>query len=201
MAYILGSKGFRHLELAVDRRVLVPRPETELLVEVALDLPGGSRVIDVGTGSGAVALALKHERPDLAVTGCDSSEDALAVARANAQRLGLEVDFLPADLLPADGRFDAVVANLPYVAEADWPALAPEIVRHEPREALVGGHDGLERIRRLIDRLVGVGFAALEVGEGQAAAVCGRLGAAGSKHLDARADLAGVERVVVARRR
>ena len=201
VAYLLGTKGFRHLELAVDRRVLVPRPETELLVEAALELPAGSRVIDVGTGSGAVALALKHERPDLAVTGCDSSGDALAVARANAQRLGLEVDFLPADLLPADGRFDAVVANLPYVAEADWPALAPEIVRHEPREALVGGHDGLEAIRRLIDRLVGVGFAALEVGEGQAAPVCGLLGAAGFKHLDARADLAGIERVVVARRR
>jgi release factor glutamine methyltransferase len=201
VAYVLGSKGFRHLELAVDRRVLVPRPETELLVEAALDLPVATRVIDVGTGSGAVALALKHERPDLAVAGCDLSVDALAVARANADRLGLDVRFLQADLLPAHGRFDAVVANLPYVVETDWPGLAPEIVRHEPRQALVGGPDGLGVIRRLVDRLDDVGFVALEVGERQAPAVCGLLGAAGFEHLDTRTDLAGIERVVVAQRR
>jgi release factor glutamine methyltransferase len=201
VAYILGTKGFRHLELAVDPRGLIPRPETELLVDAALDLPTATRVIDVGTGSGAVALALKHERPDLAVTGADMSAAVLELARANARRLGLDVDFLPADLLPAKGAFDAVVANLPYVADADWPGLAPEIVRHEPREALVGGRDGLESIRRLVDRLGGVSFAALEVGEGQAGAVRELLRRARFASVTTRLDLAGIERVVVARRR
>lgn len=200
VAYIVGTKGFRHIELAVDPRALTPRPETELLVEVALDLPLAARVIDVGTGSGAVALALKHERPDLAVTGSDVSAGALALAHANAERLGLDVNFVQADLLPADRAFDAVLANLPYVAEANWPALSAEIVRHEPRSALVGGRDGLELIRRLIGQLAGVGFAALEVGEGQAGAVCALLRAAGFARVAARGDLAGIERVAVAHR-
>ncbi|HEY5318421.1 MAG TPA: HemK family protein methyltransferase, partial [Solirubrobacteraceae bacterium] len=99
VAYILGRRGFRRLELAVDRRVLIPRPETELLVEVGLELPAGARVADVGTGSGAVALALADERPDLVLTGIDASADALILARDNARRLGLEVSFLCGDLL------------------------------------------------------------------------------------------------------
>ena len=105
VAYILGRRSFRHLTLRVDRRVLIPRPETELLVEVGLELPAGFRVVDVGTGSGAVALAIKDERPDLRVRGTDISADAVAVARGNAVRLGLEVDFAVVDLLddePAD---------------------------------------------------------------------------------------------------
>src|SRR5204862_41041 len=134
-------------ERAVDPRVLIPRPETELLVELAVAaLPHGARVVDVGTGSGAVALALADERPDLRVTGSDASEDALAVARANGERLGLEVEWVLAAGVP-DGEWDGVIANLPYVAEGD--ALAPEIMRHEPAGALFAGPDGLDALRAL----------------------------------------------------
>jgi len=151
VAYILGRRGFRHLELAVDRRVLIPRPETELLVEVARRvLPVGGRVHDVGTGSGAVALALKHERPDLEVSASDVSQDAVVVARGNAARLELDIEISVAGGLPA-GAYDLVVANLPYIAEDEWPGLVPEIVVHEPAEAVIGGGpDGLGAIRALI---------------------------------------------------
>jgi release factor glutamine methyltransferase len=194
VAYIVGRRGFRHIELDVDPRVLVPRPETELLVEVALDLPGGARVVDVGTGSGAVALALKHERPDLAVTGTDASAGALAVARANGDRLGLEVEWVEADLF--EGAFDAVLSNPPYVE--DGARLAPELA-HEPRAALFAGEDGLAVIRRLVERAAGTPFLAVEVGAGQAPAVAELLRGAGFGEVAARADLAGTERVVVAR--
>ena len=128
VAYILGRRAFRRLELFVDRRVLIPRPETELLVEVGLQLPAGARVVDVGTGSGAVALALKDERPDLRVSGADVSADAVEVARANAARLGLEVRFVAADLM--DGvSADAVLANLPYVADGGRAAAGDHAVR------------------------------------------------------------------------
>jgi len=151
VAYILGRRGFRHLELAVDRRVLIPRPETELLVEVARRvLPVGGRVHDVGTGSGAVAMALKHERPDLEVSASDVSQDAVVVARGNAARLELDIEISVAGGLPA-GAYDLVVANLPYIAEDEWPGLVPEIVVHEPAEAVIGGGpDGLGAIRALI---------------------------------------------------
>src|SRR3954452_20633766 len=112
VAYILGRKGFRFIELAVDRRVLIPRPETEFVVEAALSLPAGTRVVDVGTGSGAIALSLKHERPDLSVSATDVSADALDVARANAARLGLDVEFVQGDLL-AGLEANAVVSNPP----------------------------------------------------------------------------------------
>ena len=201
VAYILERKGFRHLELAVDRRVLVPRPETEVLVEAGLDLPRGAAVVDVGTGSGAVALALKQERPDLRVSATDASPDALAVARANARRLGLDVAFHRADLLAGvPGRFDAVLANLPYVADDELARLHPEVAEHEPRLALRGGRDGLDAIRRLVVQSGEVSFLALEVGAGQAAAVAGLLSRAGFAAVGTRLDLAGIERVVVGRR-
>ena len=200
VAYIVGHRGFRHIELALDARVLVPRPETELLVECALALPHGARVLDVGTGSGAVALALKHERPDLNVSASDVSEDALAVARANASRLGLNVHFLWADLLEGvEDELDAVLANLPYVADGERATLSPEIVRHEPAGALFAGDDGLDAIRRLVSELArrpSVRFVALEVGAGQAPAVAEMCEAAGFEKVGFVDDLAGIERVV-----
>lgn len=201
VAYILGRREFRYLTLSVDPRVLVPRPETELLVEVGLGLPAGSRVADVGTGSGAVALALASERPDLSVTGTDISADALAVARGNAARLGLPARFLESDLLAAGAPFDAVLANLPYVAEG--ASLGPEITRYEPAGALFAGPDGLSLVRRLVAQIAGapeVMTLALEIGAEQAAAVSELLRAAGFGAVEVRRDLAGLDRVVVGRR-
>jgi release factor glutamine methyltransferase len=200
VAYITGVKGFRHIDLDVDRRVLIPRPETETLVEAALGLPHGARVADVGTGSGAVALALKDERPDLHVLATDTSPDALAVARANAARLGLDVRFLQADLLGGVGDVDAVVSNPPYVE--DSATLQPEIERHEPPVALYAGADGLTVIRRLAAEAgaSSARFLALEVGMGQADDVAGILRDAGFLTVETRPDLAGIERVVVGRR-
>jgi release factor glutamine methyltransferase len=206
VAYILGRKGFRRLELAVDPRVLVPRPETELLVELALELRP-ARVLDVGTGSGAIALAVADELPEAEVAATDTSPGALEVARANAQRLGLHerVRFLEGTL-PDEGPFDLVLANLPYVAERDWPSLQPEVTKHEPREALLAGSDGLDAYRALIPECSGhfnryanemTGALAVEVGEGQASAAAELMRAAGFGEVEVRADLAGIERVVL----
>jgi release factor glutamine methyltransferase len=170
VAYILGRRGFRRLELLVDGRVLIPRPETELLVEVALALPAGARVHDVGTGSGAVALALAAERPDLVVSASDASAAAVELARANAARLGLPLNAAVQRGLPA-GTYDLVVANLPYVREDEWPGLQPEIRLFEPREALVAGADGLDAIRALVAGAASGTRLALEHAPGQAEAV------------------------------
>jgi release factor glutamine methyltransferase len=199
VAYILGRRDFRRLTLAVDRRVLIPRPETELLVEVGLSLPTGVRVVDVGTGSGAVALALKDERPDLDVVGIDLDKGAVAVARDNASRLGLDAQFLEGDLLSSlDVRFDAVLANLPYVA--DGASLPPEISEWEPASALFAGADGLDVIRRLVLMLDGVLVVALEIGFDQGDAVSRLVREAGFSSAERLRDLAGHERVVVGRR-
>jgi release factor glutamine methyltransferase len=193
VAYILGEKGFRRIDLQVDARVLVPRPETEFVVEAALSLPEGARVVDVGTGSGAIALALADERPDLTIIATDISVDALAVARGNAARLGLDVSFVHGDLL-AGLSADAVVSNPPYVAAGD--RLPPD-VGFEPRDALFGGADGLDVIRRLVTEAEAVPFLALEVGAGQASAVAALMGA---WDVDLVRDYSGHERVVVGRR-
>jgi release factor glutamine methyltransferase len=201
VAYITGVRGFRRLDLHVDARVLIPRPETETVVEAALDLPHGARVADVGTGSGAIALALKDERPDLDVVATDASADALAVARANAARLGLDVAFAEGDLLDGvGGDMDAIVSNPPYVE--DGAPLLPEIARHEPPAALYAGADGLTVIRRLATQAgaSAARFVALEVGMGQAAAVADVLRAAGFDRTETRRDLGGIERVVIGRR-
>jgi len=203
VAYIVGRRAFRRVELAVDPRALVPRPETELLVEAALDLPAGARVLDVGTGSGAVALALKDERPDLRVSGSDISADALALAEHNGERLRLSVQWLRSDLLEDVGEFDAIVANLPYVALGERDALAPEIVRHEPASALFAGADGLSALRALLAQLeqrAEVRFVALEVGAGQAASVAQLARAARFDAIRFERDLARIQRVVIAER-
>ncbi|HEY6397413.1 MAG TPA: peptide chain release factor N(5)-glutamine methyltransferase [Solirubrobacteraceae bacterium] len=199
VAYIIGRKEFRRISLLVDRRVLIPRPETELLVEVGLNLPACSRVVDVGTGSGAVALALADERPDLDVWATDVSPDALAIAADNAQRLDLSVRLVRADLLDGVGeRFDAVLANLPYVA--DVAILPPEVVRYEPRSALLAGSDGLDLLRRLGGMLSEVPMAALEVGFDQSDPVAALLADVGFRSIERLRDLAGHERVIVGRR-
>ena len=204
VAYITGRRGFREIELSVDRRALVPRPETELLVEAGLLMAPGASVLDVCTGSGAVALALKQERPDLDVWGSDISEPALALARENAQALGLEIGWLRADLL--DGvpdRFDAVLANPPYVADGERSSLAPEILRHEPPGALFAGADGLAVIAPLAAQLGArerLRAAAIEVGAGQAETVAAMLRDVGFESTSLEQDLAGINRMVFGRK-
>jgi release factor glutamine methyltransferase len=213
IAYILGRKGFRSIELEIDRRVLVPRPETELLVELALELRP-RRVLDLGTGSGAVALAIAAELPGCEVAATDISAAALEVARGNAARLGLgERVKLVEGMLPPDlGRFGLLVANLPYVGEAEWSTLEPEVTEWEPREALLAGLDGLDAIRTVLPECVRClsryaarsatarGVLALEVGVEQAGAVAELLRDAGLGEIETRRDLAGIERVVWGRR-
>ncbi|HMC49680.1 MAG TPA: peptide chain release factor N(5)-glutamine methyltransferase [Solirubrobacterales bacterium] len=202
VAYILGRRGFRHLELAVDPRVLIPRPETELLVELALELRPRS-VLDVGTGSGALALAIAAELHEAEVTATDTSAGALAVAAANAERLGLaaRVELFEGTLPPGGEEFDLVVANLPYVSEREWGGLQREVTEWEPREALLAGPDGLDVLRSAVPALTAVtGILALEIGQGQAAAVGELLREAGCQAVESRPDLAGIERLVIGHR-
>ena len=173
MAYILGHRAFRRLDLEVSPAVLVPRPETEVLVEWVLELVApGAAVLDWGTGSGAIALALADEGPDLAVTAIDASDDALALARANGARLGLRVEWCRSDGFAAlRGRtFDVVAANPPYLSEAEFAASPPEL-GFEPRAALVGGPHGDEVIARIAneagDHLRAGGAVVCEIGENQ----------------------------------
>jgi release factor glutamine methyltransferase len=207
VAYLVGKKEFRSLEIDVDARVLVPRPETETAVEVALELVGDTpRIVDIGTGSGAIALALKKARPGATVLAVDRSPDAAEVARKNAEKLGLAVEVREGDLFDpvrADGPFDLIVSNPPYIPSADVPSLPVE-VRKEPHAALDGGPDGLAVIRRLITDgapLLGPGGGmVLEVGDGQAPSVSQLFAEAGWADVGTRADLAGIARIVFARR-
>jgi release factor glutamine methyltransferase len=195
LAYVLGEWGFRRLTLRADPRALVPRPETETLVERALALAKGierPRILDVGVGSGAIALALKDERPDAKVTGVDLSPEALALARENAERLGLEVELRQGDgaAAAAEG-WEVVVANPPYVESLD--ELQPEL-RWEPAVALVGRgeHERLARAAR-------ARFIVFEVGDGQAGGVAAMLRRLGCAGVAITADLAGRARVVEGR--
>jgi release factor glutamine methyltransferase len=195
VAYILGRQAFRHIELAVDSRVLIPRGDTELLVECAVGMDEGAWVHDLGTGSGAVALAVAVERPDMRVSGSDASAAAVSVAQANCGRLGLWVEFAVASDWPDSWSAfapDLVVANLPYVREDEWASLQPEIVKYEPRSALVSGVDGLDAIHALVAAAPAGTQVALEHAPAQAAAVRKLL--VGGETLK---DLAGRERVTL----
>ncbi len=204
VAQIVGRKGFRRIELEVDPRVLTPRPETELLVEVALELEPRT-VLDIGTGSGAVALAVADELSDARVVAIDTSLDALLVATSNRERLGLaDRVSLQHGRLPAEREFDLLLANLPYVSDGEWRSLEPEITRYEPYEAVVAGPTGLEAIDALLGELatgaIRVAALALEVGEGQAVTVAELARRAAFERVETRSDLAGIERAVVGTR-
>jgi release factor glutamine methyltransferase len=191
LAYVLGEWGFRRLTLHTDARALVPRPETEIVVERALALLDGTpspRVLDLGVGSGAIALALKDERPDAHVTGVDESEEALALARENAEHLGIDVDLRAGGIEAVRDGWDLVVSNPPYVETLD--GLQPEL-RYEPALALVGSglHERIAasaRTRALV----------LEVGDGQAQGVAAALGALAYRNVRITMDLSGIARVV-----
>ncbi|WP_422085285.1 peptide chain release factor N(5)-glutamine methyltransferase [Variovorax sp.] len=199
VAYLLGEKEFHGLDLRVDARVLVPRPDTETLVEWALQCLEGRaapRVLDLGTGSGAIALALQHARADARVDAVDASADALAVAQANARRLGLPVRFALANWLDgAETGYTVIASNPPYIAANDphLPAL-----RHEPVSALVAGADGLDDIRQIVRHapahLAEGGWLLLEHGHDQAAAVRQLLAERGFAEVQSRDDLAGIQR-------
>ena len=199
VAYLRGTKEFYGLQLQVDARVLDPRPDTETLVDWALELLAplaAPRVLDLGTGSGAIALALQHQRPDAQVSAVDASTDALAVAQANAARLGLAVQFARGNWLRGvAGQFDVIASNPPYIAAAD-PHLAA--LRHEPLQALASGADGLDDIRSIVAQapahLQPGGWLLLEHGWEQAEAVQALLRAAGFAAVQSRKDLAGIAR-------
>jgi release factor glutamine methyltransferase len=197
LAYVLGEWGFRGLTLKTDRRALVPRPETETLVERALALVRevpAPRVLDVGVGGGAIALAIKAEHPGARMTGIDTSASALELARENAAELGLEVELRHAGFEAAAEGWDLVVANPPYIAQREHISLQPEL-RWEPQQALVG--NGLhQEIARVADTRT----IAFEVGDGQAHAVAASLAELGYEAIAITRDLAGTERVVEGRR-
>jgi release factor glutamine methyltransferase len=226
--YIIGHREFWNLDMEVGPGVLVPRPETEFLVEEALSRlspadtgqrdatvpagaapPANARIADVGTGSGCVSVALARWLPGSVIVATDTSDEALAVARRNAERHDVtgRVRFIRADVLAGvKGPFDAIVSNPPYVPAADIAGLQPEVRDHEPAQALAGGEDGLDLIRRLVPEaaaaLVPGGWLLFEFGFGQSEAVRAIIAAEPALDLiDVRADLAGIPRIAVARRR
>jgi release factor glutamine methyltransferase len=205
LAYVLGEWGFRRLTLALDGRALVPRPETETVVERCLallaDIPQ-PRVLDVGVGSGAIALAIADEHPFAHVVGVDSSEAALALAEENRARTEMDgrVRLVHGDLLRGvEGRFDLVVSNPPYVGAEEWERLQPEIRLYEPRAALVGTGIGKGIARDAQPLLVPGGALVLEAGDGQTASLAATLGDLGYEEVAITRDLAGRERVVEGR--
>lgn len=206
VAYLLGRRDFHQLTLKVDARALIPRPETEHLVDAILErAPQGGTVLDVCTGTGAIALAIKHARPDLTVSAIDVSQNALELAEENRAALGLDVRLLHGDLYaPTAGeRFSVIVTNPPYVPSGEIPGLQPEVQR-EPKLALDGGKDGLAILTRLIAdasrHLTDDGWFACELGEGQAGAVATQLAQAGFGAIEKIRDFAGIERVVLGQR-
>jgi len=198
LAYVLGEWGFRRLTLKTDHRALVPRPETEVVVDRALALIhdlDAPRVLDIGTGTGAIALAIKDEHPSARVTGVDTSTEALALARENASQLGLDIELREGGVETAAEGWDLVVSNPPYVRAEEWDSLQPEIHEWEPRAALVG-----EGVQEQIARAAQTLFLVLEVGEDQAHHVATALAELGYGEIGISCDLAGRARVVEATR-
>jgi release factor glutamine methyltransferase len=206
LAYVLGEWGFRRLVLAVDRRALIPRPETEVVVERCLALLGDvdePRVLDVGAGSGAIALAIADEHPGAHVVAVDRAEDALALARVNLDRTGVNerVELVHGHLFAGvEGPFDLVVSNPPYVLPDEFGSLQPEIRLYEPKDALVGEGVGEEIARRARDVLRPGGWIVLESADGASEALVSALQGLGYEDVTATPDLAGRPRVVEARR-
>ncbi len=206
LQHLLGSVGFHQYEFKTDARALIPRPETEELVEWILswDLPKNQQVLDMGCGSGVIGLTLAAARPNWDLTLTDVSLDALSLAQENADRLGLKVDFLESDLFSAvTENFDGIVANLPYVAESEHATVARE-VQHDPALALFSGPDGLDLIRRFIPeafhRLKPGGWLVLEIGHDQASQVVGFLQTSAFTAIEVKSDLSGIARFPFARR-
>ncbi len=205
LQHLVGTTEFFGREFRCDPRGLIPRPETEQLVELVLRAPGAkSTILDIGTGSGVIAITLALELPSAEVTAVDLSTDALALARENAAQLAAGITLLQADLLPDEtAAFDIIVANLPYIPTGDIPALARE-VQHDPVGALDGGADGLDLVRRLVGqgaaRLTADGGIFLEVGHDQAERVAGLFAQADYREIAILPDLQGVSRFVAARR-
>lgn len=210
LQYLEGTIPFGPIEVAVDRRALIPRPETEQVWEAAAACLGtagpGTAILDLGTGSGVLALALKHAFPEARVLAVDLSSEALDLARENAAATGLAVEFMAGDLFePIDGalrgRIDLIVSNPPYVAEPEWPELPADVRHHEPRRALVAGPEGTEVLARIADEAywwLGIGgWVVCEIGESQGPAALELFGAYGR---EVRRDLAGRDRILVARR-
>jgi release factor glutamine methyltransferase len=207
--YITGETEFYGLPFLVTPDVLIPRPETEHLVEKVIEMASNfvaPRIVDVGTGSGAIAVALAHRLPHASITATDISSRALALAEENAKRNGVAVRFLLGDLLaPVEGeRFEIIVSNPPYVAMADRDSLDVEVREYEPALALFAGEDGLEIYHRLIpaafDALTPGGFVVLEIGYGQSTAIADLLTSAGFECVEFVPDLQGISRVACARR-
>lgn len=210
LQYVVGLAGFRRLELEVGPGVFIPRPETELVAERALArLPHGGVAVDVGTGSGALALALADERPDAVVWATETSPEALAWARKNQELLGLDVELVECDLLGGlperlRGAVDVIVSNPPYVATLEAGLLDAEVRDHEPDVALFGGTDGLRTIETLVWQALSwlrrAGWLVLEIGERQASSVHALLQRAGYVDVSVSKDLAGRDRIAEARR-
>jgi release factor glutamine methyltransferase len=205
LAYILGHTGFRQLEIRCDRRALIPRPETEGVVELALALVKEGRALDLGTGTGCLALALRDEG-QFQVTGVDRAPDPLALAAENAAALGLAVELVESDLdQQLRGRtFELLVSNPPYLTEAEYQALPDAVKAWEPREALVGGADGLAITRRILeagqDMLVPGGWLVMEIDCARSDAVARMAGSAGWQDVRVESDLFGRDRYLAARR-